>query len=92
MPPQNQPPVYQSPEQPALEYTFPPQDRLQEPVGFIAPPQGQTQPQPQAQFEPQAQDQPRVSRTRAQYQRRDTRLTRAAPGWWPGGRRYRGYG
>jgi hypothetical protein len=69
MPPQNQPPEYQSPEQlPAQDYTFPPQDRLRRPAGFAAPPQGQTQPRPQAQFQPeaqaqaQAQRQPRVSR------------------------------
>ena len=69
MPPQNQPPEYQSPEQlPAQDYTFPPQDRLRGPAGFAVPPQGQNQPQPQAQFQPefqpqaQAQDQPRVSR------------------------------
>lgn len=67
--PQNQPPEYQSSEQlPAQDYTVPPQDRLRGPVGFTAPPQGQTQPQPQAQgqgqpqFQPQAQSQPRVSR------------------------------
>jgi hypothetical protein len=54
MPPQNQPPEYQSSEQlPTQDYTFPPQDRLRTPVGFDAPPQGQTQPQPQAQFQPQ---------------------------------------
>jgi hypothetical protein len=65
MPPQNQPPEYQSSEQlPAQDYTFPPQDRLRRPAGFAAPPQGQIQPQPQAQFQPQAegQGQPRVSR------------------------------
>jgi hypothetical protein len=59
MPPQNQPPEYQSSEQlPTRDYTVPPQDRLRGPVGFTAPPQGQTQPQPQA----QAQSQPQVSR------------------------------
>lgn len=63
MPPQNQPPQYQSPEQlPTQDYTFPPQDRLREPVGFTAPPRGQTQPQPQAQTQAQDQGQPRVSR------------------------------
>jgi hypothetical protein len=71
--PQNQPPEYQSSEQlPTQDYTFPPQDRLRGPVGFTAPPQGQTQPQPQAQSQPQFQPQgqpqyqppgqPRVSR------------------------------
>jgi hypothetical protein len=69
MPPQNQPPEYQSSEQlPAQDFTFPPQDQLRGPAGFAAPPQGQTQSQPQAQFQPQfrpqtqAQGQPRVSR------------------------------
>jgi hypothetical protein len=60
MPPQNQPPE----QLPTQDYTLPPQDRLRTPVGFAAPPQGQTQPQSQAQFQPQPQDQaqPRVSR------------------------------
>jgi hypothetical protein len=75
MPPQNQPPEYQSSEQlRAQDYTFPPQDRLRGPAGFATLPQGQTQPQPQAQFppqpqaqfqpqpQPQAQGQPQVSR------------------------------
>jgi len=69
MPPQNQPPKYQSSEQlPAQDYSFPPQDRLRGPAGFAAPPQDQPQPQPQAQFQlqPQAQGQgrgqPQVSR------------------------------
>jgi hypothetical protein len=58
MPTQNQPPEYQSSEQlPTQDYTFPPQDRLRGPVGFTAPPEGQTQPQPQAQFQSQAQAQ-----------------------------------
>jgi hypothetical protein len=63
MPPQNQPPQYQSSEQlPTQDYPFPPQDRLRGPVGFTTPPQ--TQPQPQAQFQPQAlaEGQPQVSR------------------------------
>jgi hypothetical protein len=65
MPPQNQPPQYQSSEQlPAQDYAFPPQDRLRGSVGFSTPPQGQIQPQPQVQFQPQgqAQGQPGVSR------------------------------
>lgn len=42
MPPQNQPPTYQSSEQlPTQDYTFPSQDRPREPAGFTAPPQGQ---------------------------------------------------
>lgn len=53
MPSQNQPPEYQSSEQlPTQDYTVPPQDRLRGPVGFTAPPQGQTQPQPLAQAQP----------------------------------------
>jgi hypothetical protein len=84
MPPQNQPPDYQSSEQlPTQDYTFPPQDLLRGPVGFTAPPQGQTQPQPQAQFQtqfepqfqpqfqpqPQAQFQPQYQpQAQAQYQ------------------------
>lgn len=58
MPSQNQPPEYQSSEQlPTQDYTVPPQDRLRGPVGFTAPPQGQTQPQPLAQAQPQVQPQ-----------------------------------
>ena len=68
MPTQNQPPEYQSPEQLPTHDYFPPQERLRAPVGYAAPPQGQTQPQPQAQFQPQpqgqgqGQGQPQVSR------------------------------